>query len=190
MSILKVPEKTIIPGIAIFAVDFDGVLCEDQFPNIGILNLQLIEELKDLQRQGHKIILWTNRTDHLTLNGITYNPLNDAVNTLAEKGLIPDAVNKNIPEVINYFQTESPSNKITADIFLDDRAYYYRFKTDICHCKDCISAKDPKDAACYNEIKDSLETNDLICTYYYTNADGSPQITTKIGYCQHSIKND
>ena len=42
----------------IIAVDFDGTLCSDCYPDIGKPNLPLIELLKALKREGCRIILW------------------------------------------------------------------------------------------------------------------------------------
>ena len=45
----------------IIAVDFDGTLCSDCYPDIGKPNLPLIELLKALKREGCRIVLWTCR---------------------------------------------------------------------------------------------------------------------------------
>ena len=49
------------------AVDFDGTLCEYAFPKIGNQTpeqKELLELLIELKKEGHKIILWTNRGDN------------------------------------------------------------------------------------------------------------------------------
>lgn len=95
----------------IIAVDFDGTLCEDKWPEIGEANLELIRYCIDMQKKGNKIILWTNRcSDYLT------NALEWCANRY---GLIFDAVNEDVPETIERF--EKSSRKIYADIFIDDR---------------------------------------------------------------------
>ena len=49
----------------IIAVDFDGTLCEDCFPETGKANEPLIHYLKKMQAEGSKVILWTCRCgDH------------------------------------------------------------------------------------------------------------------------------
>ena len=45
----------------IIAVDFDGTLCTDCFPDIGQPNTAPIELLQGLKQQGRQIILWTCR---------------------------------------------------------------------------------------------------------------------------------
>lgn len=67
----------------IIAVDFDGTLCKNKWPEIGIPNEELIEYLKKRQANGEKLILWTNRVG---------DRLDEAVKWSAEKGLIFDAV--------------------------------------------------------------------------------------------------
>lgn len=44
-----------------YAVDFDGTLCENAYPEIGAPNLPLIDKLISRRRLGAKIILWTCR---------------------------------------------------------------------------------------------------------------------------------
>lgn len=47
----------------IYAVDFDGTLCENIFPGIGSPNIALINHLIKRREQGNKIILWTCRVN-------------------------------------------------------------------------------------------------------------------------------
>ncbi|HQH41580.1 MAG TPA: hypothetical protein PK825_07550, partial [Bacteroidales bacterium] len=44
------------------AVDFDGTIVENKFPGIGREKIFAFRTLRELQRQGHQIILWTFRT--------------------------------------------------------------------------------------------------------------------------------
>jgi len=96
----------------IYAVDFDGTLCENKFPEIGTMNLELIEYLKDEQKKGAKIILWTNRENE----GL----LKDAVMACNDEDLYFDAVNENIPETIAEYGNDP--RKISATIFIDDKS--------------------------------------------------------------------
>lgn len=96
----------------IIAVDFDGTLCEDHFPEIGQPNWPLIYFLKEKQREGSKIILWTCRCGSV---------LNEAVSWCKKHGLIFDTVNANVPENIMQYGG-SDSRKIYADLYIDDRA--------------------------------------------------------------------
>ena len=45
----------------IYAVDFDGTLCENIWPNIGDPKSDVIYMLKKLRKEGNKLILWTCR---------------------------------------------------------------------------------------------------------------------------------
>ncbi len=98
-------------GYEIIAVDFDGTLCANRWPEIGNPNVKLIDYLKNRQKNGDKLILWTCRT------GLC---LSEAVNWCLEKGLDFDSVNANILEVRDLFGIEG--GKIYADIYIDDKA--------------------------------------------------------------------
>lgn len=78
----------------IIAVDFDGTLCENKWPEIGMPNEELIEYLKKRQANGEKLILWTSRNEEQT---------KDAVEWCKEHGLVFDAVNDNLPEIVEAF---------------------------------------------------------------------------------------
>lgn len=95
----------------IIAVDFDGTLCENKYPLAGKPNQILINWLKNKQKAGSKLILWTCRSK---------KNLKYAVNWCKEMGLIFDAVNKNLPESIERFGSDS--RKIYADEYIDDKA--------------------------------------------------------------------
>jgi hypothetical protein len=91
------------------AVDFDGTIVEHAYPAIGKEMLFAFQTLKELQKRGCSIILWTYRTG---------KELNEAVEFCRKNGLEFYAVNKNYPEEI---MDETISRKIMADIFIDDR---------------------------------------------------------------------
>lgn len=91
------------------AVDFDGTIVEDQYPNIGKPKLFAFDTLRKLQENGHRLILWTYR------NGKT---LDDAVQFCKENGVQFYSINKSFPE--EKFEPKY-SRKINADIFIDDR---------------------------------------------------------------------
>jgi len=93
----------------IIAVDFDGTLCENKWPDIGEPNSKLIEYLKRQKAEGNKIILWTCRSGER---------LEKAVIWCAEQGLMFDALNENLPEIVEKFGGES--RKIFAHIYIDD----------------------------------------------------------------------
>lgn len=102
-------EKELFPPI--LAVDFDGTLVENKFPNIGDFHEEILDAVKAYQKQGWKIILWTCRTDET---------LAEAVKVCSERGLIFDAVNDNLPEVQQYFG--GSTRKVFANFYWDDRS--------------------------------------------------------------------
>lgn len=94
----------------IIAVDFDGTLCENKWPEIGMPNEELIEYLKKRQANGEKLILWTSRNEEQT---------KEAVEWCKKYGLIFDAVNDNLPEIVEAFGGNC--RKIFANEYIDDR---------------------------------------------------------------------
>ena len=94
----------------IIAVDFDGTLCQNAWPNIGPPNEAVIDYVLHQQQTGAKIILWTNRTDLR---------LKEAVQWCLDRGLKFDAVNENLPEIINLFGGDT--RKVFANEYLDDK---------------------------------------------------------------------
>ncbi|MBP3203861.1 MAG: hypothetical protein IJ794_19905 [Lachnospiraceae bacterium] len=93
------------------AVDFDGTLCYSNWPELGEPNHSLIEYLKNWKSQGNKLILWTCRAGEA---------LEKALLWCQEQDLTFDAVNDNLPEVIEQYGNNS--RKITCDYYIDDRA--------------------------------------------------------------------
>ncbi len=93
----------------IIAVDFDGTIVEDAYPSIGQPKMFAFETLKELEKDGHRLILWTYR------NG---KKLDEAVEFCKKNGIEFYAVNKNYPEEV--FEGKV-SRKINANIFIDDR---------------------------------------------------------------------
>lgn len=90
----------------IIAVDFDGTIEKDGKPN-----MPLISRLREEQRCGNTIILWTCRCGA---------KLNEAVGFMIRYGLRPNHINANAPEMIRKFGSDS--RKIYADVYIDDKA--------------------------------------------------------------------
>ncbi|MBK9283306.1 MAG: hydrolase [Sphingobacteriaceae bacterium] len=93
----------------IIAVDFDGTVVEHKYPAIGKEMLFAFATLKELQKKGHRLILWTYRAG---------KTLDEAVEYCKQNGVEFYAVNKNYPEEV---LDENISRKIIADIYIDDR---------------------------------------------------------------------
>ena len=94
----------------IIAVDFDDTLCYSNWPELGEPNIPLIKYLLQEKALGNKIILWTCRAGQA---------LSDATNWCQEQGLTFDAINDNLPEIVEMYGNNS--RKITCDVYIDDR---------------------------------------------------------------------
>lgn len=94
----------------IYAIDFDGTLCENMFPSIGDPIPSAIEYVKKLKEDGHKLILWTCRVG---------KKLEEAVKWCEQQGLEFDTVNENLKEIIDKYGGDS--RKVTADFYIDDK---------------------------------------------------------------------
>jgi hypothetical protein len=103
--------KTEMSHPTTYAVDFDGTLCENAYPEIGAPNLSLIDKLISRRRLGAKVILWTCREGEL---------LTRAVEFCRCYGLEFDAVNDNTEELKRAYGTNP--RKIGADYYIDDKA--------------------------------------------------------------------
>ena len=91
------------------AVDFDGTIVEHEYPEIGKEKLFAFRTLKQLEKMGARLILWTFRTG---------KELDEAVEFCRNNGIEFYAVNKNYPEEIF---DDTVSRKINADIYIDDK---------------------------------------------------------------------
>lgn len=101
-------DKRVLPYI--IAVDFDGTLCENKFPEIGEPKQEVINTIKEYRNYGWKIILWTCRNrEYLT----------KALEWCRKQGLEFDAINENLPEVETFFG--GYTRKVYADVYIDDK---------------------------------------------------------------------
>lgn len=91
------------------AVDFDGTIVENEYPQLGKPILFAFETLKELQKRGFVLILWTVRTGKL---------LDEAVEFCRQNGIEFYAVNRNHPEEV--LDADTP-RKLDVDVFIDDR---------------------------------------------------------------------
>ena len=91
------------------AIDFDGTIVEHAYPEIGEEKLFAFETMREMQKKGFRLILWTYRTG---------SELEEAISYCREKGVEFYAVNKNYPE--EDFD-DSVSRKIDADVYIDDK---------------------------------------------------------------------
>lgn len=97
---------------AVVAVDFDGTLCVNAWPEIGEPKWVVINQLKELQAADLvKLVLWTCRHDGL---------LEAARTWCDEKGLYFTAYNESDPCWMELFGGDP--RKVGADFYLDDKA--------------------------------------------------------------------
>lgn len=90
----------------LIAVDFDGTIVQNKYPEIGKPLPFAFETLKMLQNEGHRLVLWTVRTG---------KSLEEAVEFCKRNGLEFYAVNES-------YEGEAVRNrKLNADLFIDDR---------------------------------------------------------------------
>lgn len=94
----------------VIAVDFDGTVVEHKYPAIGKEMPFAFATLKELQKRGHRLVLWTFR------HGKT---LDEAVEYCKKNGVEFYAVNRSFPE--EKFDPNEASRKIDCDMFIDDR---------------------------------------------------------------------
>ena len=92
------------------AVDFDGTLFEDKFPDIGEPVVSVIEFCKQQKWLGYTVILWTCRSGPR---------LQAAIDMCREHGLEFDAVNDNPFSMYTHL---GATRKIYADLYIDDKS--------------------------------------------------------------------
>ena len=93
------------------AIDFDGCLCFNAYPEIGAPYWDVIIKARQEQEDGAGLILWTCREGPL---------LQAALEAAARWGIHFDAVNESLPEWIEAFGTRP--RKVGASEYWDDRA--------------------------------------------------------------------
>jgi hypothetical protein len=93
------------------AVDFDGCLFVNEYPDIGAPNLKRIQRLIQSRKDGDKVILHTCRCGKYLI---------DAISACAVQGLFFDAINEDISEIKAAWG--ECSTKPFAHEYWDDRA--------------------------------------------------------------------
>lgn len=101
----------------IVAVDFDGTLVTDNFPDIGEPIEDMFASMKYLRENGVKVVLWTSRNMYKNRD-----LLEEAIQFCNEQGLEFDAINENVQEVQEL--TGEDTRKIYADLYIDDKSVH------------------------------------------------------------------
>lgn len=94
----------------IIAIDFDGTICRNQYPEIGVIQPYAREIINRLHNDGHYIIIWTCRENEMLLQ---------AVNWLLDNGIKFHKINDHNPE--NLAKYGGNTRKVYADIYIDDK---------------------------------------------------------------------
>lgn len=94
----------------VIAVDFDGTVVEHKYPAIGKEMPFAFATLKELQKRGHRLIMWTYRHG---------KELDAAVEYCRQNGIEFYAINSSFPE--ERFDPNTASRKLDCDMFIDDR---------------------------------------------------------------------
>ncbi len=95
----------------IYCIDFDGTCVTHDFPEVG-KDIGAVPVLKELVQKGHKLILWTMRSDRPE-----GNYLQDAVDWFNKNGIELWGINSN-PEQHSW----TSSKKQYAQVYIDDAA--------------------------------------------------------------------
>ena len=98
----------------VIAIDFDGTIVNDEFPNVGKLKPKSLMVIKKLINAGHTIVIWTCRD---------YGIIKDFVD-VNFKGIqnFKVYINENPPELRHKFGNDP--RKLGADLFIDDKALF------------------------------------------------------------------
>ena len=96
------------------AIDFDGTICENRFPDIGRPVPGAFEWMKQWQEAGALLILFTMRSDGQQSGDV----LSDAVDFCADHGIVFDGVNEGIGD-----REWTTSPKVHANFFVDDKGF-------------------------------------------------------------------
>lgn len=95
----------------IVAIDFDGTIVEDKYPEIGALKPEAKKYINKLRADGYEVIIWTTRT-HLKLL--------EAIEFLAKEGIKYNEINQSSQANLMMYNGQD-SRKIFADMYIDDR---------------------------------------------------------------------
>jgi hydroxymethylpyrimidine pyrophosphatase-like HAD family hydrolase len=98
----------------IIAIDFDGTICRDAWPDIGEPIPGALEAIRVMREHGHTLILWTCREGAA---------LDAAIAWLEDHGVWGcfEGANVNAREMVKRYGNDC--RKIGADMYIDDRGY-------------------------------------------------------------------
>jgi len=97
----------------VIAIDFDGTIVENEYPEIGGLKPDAKKVINRLHSKGHTIIIWTCRCNQHP----EYDDLSDMKWFLFDNEIKFDCVNQNDKNIVQF----GCFPKIYANVFIDDR---------------------------------------------------------------------
>ncbi len=95
----------------VIAVDFDGTIVRNKWPDIGEEILGAADAIRMWHAQGHRVIIWTCRAG---------NELEMCRVWLAKNFIPCYSINTNPPDRIGLYGSDT--RKISADLYIDDKA--------------------------------------------------------------------
>lgn len=98
-----------------FAIDFDGTIAYDAYPNVGELIPGAKETMLKIKELGGEIAIWTCRTDQWA---------QDAKDFLDKNDIPYDYFNQPFDHHVNIYGGDN-SRKIYADCYIDDRSVQF-----------------------------------------------------------------
>lgn len=98
----------------ILAIDFDGTIVEQNYPEMGALRENAKEVINRLYDEGHTILIWTVRSR-------TDQAVQKMKNFLDENQIKYHTINENADSILNDPTWSDFSRKIYADLYIDDR---------------------------------------------------------------------
>lgn len=105
----------------IYAIDWDGTVCTyDTFPEIGPELDDAVLCMKDLQKLGHRVIIWTCRAGA---------NLDLVKQWLKDHDFVPDAINDDVRSTKIWMRRDKLVlnkdcyNKVFAHYYIDDRSW-------------------------------------------------------------------
>lgn len=104
------------------AVDFDGTICYQKFPNIGAPKPGVREALAAIRRMGYKVIIWTCRACHWDYDVYGGDPNQPVL----DRQIVKDMIAWLDQNGIEYDEIDDGSRgKPSADYYIDDKAIHF-----------------------------------------------------------------
>lgn len=94
----------------VIAIDFDGTIVEDAFPDIGPPNMRMFQFAKTVRSEGHKVVVWSCRANKKLNKGADRDYFQEMVDFLEQSNFPYDEID------------DGSQGKYHADLYVDDKA--------------------------------------------------------------------